>query len=234
MPDLVEEAVFRVVRAWVPPELAREHDREREAIYGSPPAERPDRFRALAERWWERLGLDRPVRDALLLCPALRRAGGSAHVRRVALPGDEGSELFASETPAAAPVRAVLQVRVDRFADLDGLRRFALEELLILDDMLDPAFGYRLQLPQEAADPPLRDAVLARLRELWKLRASGRAGDLLQLDEPPPAPTPEFQAAFGDPAADPRLERMRLDAWSGRLATYAALLQRALAPPAAT
>lgn len=172
--DLMEDAVFWVLQGHA---RAPEWQRERERIYLHAQAQQPRLFRALTARWWQELALGAPVERALAACPTLAATPGTVHARRALRAAEEGSELFAPD--AGGQATALLLLRTQRLCAPSELHCFALEELLILDDMLDPAFGFTPELPAELYDTPSRgDAVRGRLRRLWQRRATARAAAL--------------------------------------------------------
>jgi len=169
-PRLVEEAVLRAA-AGRPEE--GEFRQARDRLYElEDPDQREAAFLALHGQWFERLGLCRPVEEALGERPLLVAQVRRCAVVRARNKKEEGAELFVSPDPALG--RALgLQLRPESFlapAPLLGLLR---HELLHIADMLEPDFGYEpeLRIPE---DGMARRLVQERYRVLWDTAIDGR------------------------------------------------------------
>lgn len=173
---LVEEAVLRALRGC--PD-ARAFHQERDGLYDlTDPDERDAAFRNLHADWFVRLGLDRPIQQALSERPRV-----AASVRRCAVTAarsrkDEGADLFvcpAEEGGSEVDRRAVgIQVRPETLLDPDGLLDLLRHELLHIDDMLDPHFGYEPALPRSEVGPAYDRLLQDRYRALWDATIDGR------------------------------------------------------------
>jgi len=229
-PQLVEEAVFLRMQRTRPAnsQCALEWDRDREAAYAQPPGPRRDlAFVALSARAFRQLALDRPIERALRDCPSASRSLTVLYVRGAQRTRDEGAELYTSPAIAGSDAfrtRAILSVKPERFVDAAALERFALLELLVIDDMLDPAFRYRPSLAEDL-EPARRELVRERLRESWNARTLRRAsGAGVPLDA---AAIPQsFRQVFRDEADPARVGERFRRACSDAL-TYDDLLQLA-------
>ncbi len=231
---LVEEAVFLHMHAGAASDQGqRLWDEERERLYeGSAAGERDERFRAFGRRWFRRLGLDQPIREALEACPNLERRVERVEVRFAVRAKDERAELFVAPAPAAAaaagvpeggcetgrspirtaerdpPARAVLCLRPQRFGDPLALLRFASVELLRIDDMLAPSFHYRPELPRELeGHPGERERLQDRLRVLWEANLEARVAERLRL--PTERDSPSGLARVFGGLGDEELEELR-------------------------
>lgn len=217
-PRFLDEVVLRALA--MRPEGRRFH-RERERIYdNADPEERGVAFDALNVAWCERLGIARPLVDAISDEPLVAMGVDRCAVGRPPTPSDIGAELIVR---AARPVEATPATRVVRFllrpewllepATLTPLLR---RELRHVADMLDPAFGYEPRLPNTGVGRTHERLLRDRYRAAWNATVDGRlvrAGRLEPgvreqcwaefaavfgtLDEAAPA---AFAALFDDPA----------------------------------
>ena len=179
-PGLVEEAVFLALRSHAQaPALAPSFHSQREALYElSDPEERERGFQSLCGSWFVRLGLGRPIEQALREQPLISSGVRSCAVGRALRGKDEGAELFVGGDAGQAADRerrvVRLLLRPEAFLAPENLLGFLRHEMLHVSDMLDPAFGYE---PVLSATPgaPSHDRLLQdRYRVLWDTTISGR------------------------------------------------------------
>jgi hypothetical protein len=217
-PALVEAAVLIAPRER---DVERAFRRERDRLYGlDDPEEREAAFAALAARWFQRLGLDEPLRTASSEQPRIMARCGRCLVVRARGAGDEHADLLvAAPAPPTVLVRVTAATLSARGAALAFLRR----ELFHVADMLDPAFGYE---PGPGAAPPaplLEQRRWHRYRVLWDTSIDAR---LLRLGRAAPGARAErwrdFERAFPDlgEGAAAVFERF----WSAAPGTHADLL----------
>ena len=175
-PALLEEAVLLAVKDRPEETIFR---RERDPVYEIRDADRRDvRFGALHRAWFERLGLSRPVQQALAERPVLATETRGCFVARVARQKDESAELFVS--PEAGNTRKTEQpsigilLRPVSFLEGDGLLDLLRHEFLHIVDMLDPAFDYvpAFSRDEDAVIP--ETAIQERYRALWDASIDGR------------------------------------------------------------
>lgn len=205
---LIEEAVFQATRS-------RETDAfhaERDSIYSiREPRHRERRFAELHDRWFRRLGLDRPLHAILAEQPHILRNVALCVIATARRSRDEGAELFVrNDDPlAAAPTqtrRLRLLVRPSSLLDTPTLIPFLRRELLHVADMLDPSFGYEPQIPRSQAGSTHDRLLLDRYAALWATTVVGRlVRDRKLPEESRQAAWRRFLAAFpifdGDRAA---------------------------------
>jgi hypothetical protein len=170
-PDVAEEAVLLAVAGSDDEPGFR---RARDPIYRLAPEERELAFAGLHQAWLLRLGLDRPVRQALDELPQLAVATARCLVSRAFSRADETVDLLVAEEEPRRNGRSILiRVRASALQDgsqlLDWLRR----ELLKVSDMLDPSFGYEPSLPV-SGDPAGERLARERYRAIWEASATGR------------------------------------------------------------
>jgi hypothetical protein len=170
-PDLVEEAVLLAE-----PLLAladrRAFRRSRDPLYDVADGQlRENRFDALHREWFDRLELGCVVEEIVRehLTP------GEARILRAQSRREEGADLVdqvQSRASGAAPV-LVIRLRPTTILDHEATRALLRHELMHVQDMLDPAFGYQRALPSDIGaltEITLRD----RYRVLWDATIDGR------------------------------------------------------------
>jgi hypothetical protein len=168
-PRLVEDAVLEAVRGHP---RARAFHAERDAVYPvADPESREAAFDALHARWFERLALDGPFREALAEQPAVAPRCGRWLVVRARARREEAADLLVA--PAGRP-SLLVRVLGQTVAVPQRLRLLLDRELLHVQDMLDPSFGYQPALPASVAGGPAERAVRDRYRVLWDVYADGR------------------------------------------------------------
>ncbi len=145
---------------------------ERECLYEIADAEaRDDAFAALHSAWFERLGLDEPLRSALDGRPDIAVRCGRCIVARAIAARDESADLLVA--PPGRPT-VLIRVRPETICVPERFQRLLRHELLHIADMLDTDFGYEPRLPR-AERGPLHDRLLAdRYRVLWDAFIDGR------------------------------------------------------------
>jgi hypothetical protein len=159
---LVDQRARAGEAAWV-----EAYHRRAEAVYALPAARREAGFAALHARVLREAGLDRRLHTV-----AARHPQVAAHLRMLrlcrALRADrEGADLR-PDTGGA-----VLRMRSERCADLEGFERFVDHEMVHLSDLLDPTFGHDPQA-LERLDPLWRRRVQERYRLAWAVTVDGR------------------------------------------------------------
>lgn len=170
-PRLVEGAVLVAVRER---EEEEEFWQRRDRIYEtSDPEGREAQFLAFNTIWFERLELDRPVREALMEQPLIVENARSCVVSSARSRKDEGADLYVS--PPHIGGRSVgICLGPERFADPGRLLQFLRHELLHVADMLDPCFNYSPHLPLSSAGPTHEQLLKHRYRALWNAYVDGR------------------------------------------------------------
>lgn len=150
--------------------------RDREAVYEYREIEaREAAFRQVFLRWFERWGLDRPIRQVLAEQPAVGARTSGCRITLALGSQDEGADLYgtADERDAALPevgirIRPTVLVRGE--ACLAVLRH----EIQHVADMLDPAFGYERDLPPLDGGPAYEALVRRRYHVVWDATIDGR------------------------------------------------------------
>jgi hypothetical protein len=233
-PDLAEEVVLLAERT-VPGGTIRGFRQERNAVYGIADPERRDAaFRDAHFRWFVRLGLHRPVEEAIEERSELAGRVAQVRVLRALRRQEEGADLFDRVVPDPAGRRQpllALRLRPTLFLEPEPLRALLRHELMHVADMLDPGFGYERSLPPSDDGPSADNIVRDRYRVLWDVTIDGRltrAG--LAHPDARAARRREFAATFsmlGDRAG--RL----FDEWFDRaVPTHQAVAAFAVGPPA--
>lgn len=171
--SLVEEAVLSSEGRMAPAERSL-FRLERDQIYLVREADQRDaRFEELHGRWFLRLGLDRPLHQALRERPELRRRACECRVLRTSSAKKEMADLLVAEP--GEPAGAILvRLRPESLLDGDALLRLLREELSYVADMLDPEFGYERELPLVEAGPAQQNLFRERYRAVWAATIAGR------------------------------------------------------------
>jgi TorA maturation chaperone TorD len=221
---LVEEAVLRA-ETRLKGEERRTFRSERDRIYQDPdPDQRELRFEELHGRWFQWLGLDRPLHRALSEEPELLRRSRACRVLRATARREEMADL-ADEAGCGVP-SIVLRLRPESLLDDGRLRALLRDELAHVADLLDPAFGYRREpSPAEGAGGDWR----ARYRAAWDATVAGRLSRRGLLD---PAACESRRGAFLQKFAmlGPRAEEAFTAWFSSVRPTHAAILAFARDP----
>ena len=173
--DFVEEAVLLCASGRdrsVSSLLIRRFHRAREKLYDIlDPDERNTAFFRLHLEWFREWGLEKLLTAPLEEFPRLPQALNVLAFRKSRGKNEEGTELYVNEAGertgvvALGPQFLVTKTNVDAF-----LRH----ELMHLQDMVEPAFGYVPELP--VSGPSLNQSRLARerYRLLWDVSIDGR------------------------------------------------------------
>jgi hypothetical protein len=173
--DFVEEAVLLCARGRRKGasslHVARFHY-EREKLYQIlDPDERNAAFFRLHLEWFREWGLETSLTGLLDEFPFLPKALDVLAFRKSRGKNDDGTELYVNE---AGNRSGVVALRPERLARDQQLRAFLRHELTHLQDMVDPAFGYRPELPLAGAFVSQHRAAQERYRLLWDVTIDGR------------------------------------------------------------
>ena len=171
-PSLVERAVFEFVRREAG--LTPRYHAEFAACHVETDADARDAaFRAMHERWFERLGLRARLMDEVARFPRVRDGVARVAVADARGRGRQSVELFgrAGAYTVAVAVSPLLLLEAETF------RRWIRSELLRVDDMLDPTFEFdvRLQLGDGAAG--LTQRLRDRYALLWAISVDARLSE---------------------------------------------------------
>lgn len=172
---LVEESVLLAERGLSAAEAAT-FRAERDRIYDvDDPDEREVRFEELHGRFFLQLGLDRPLHEVLAERPELLlRTRGCRVLPAVSRPEEMADVRGEVGAPGEAAPTIVVRLRPQSLLDPEALRTLLRRELLHVADMLDPAFGYRKELPGVETDPAVVNLLRERYRVLWDATIDGR------------------------------------------------------------
>jgi len=172
---LVEESVMLAERRFSDTEAAT-FRAERDRIYDvDDPDEREARFEELHGRFFLQLGLDRPLHEVLAERPELLLRSCGCRILPAISRQEEMADVRAEVGVAAeATPSIVLRLRAQSLLDQEALRTLLRRELLHVADMLDPAFGYRKELPSLDTDPAIVNLLRERYRVLWDASIDGR------------------------------------------------------------
>jgi hypothetical protein len=165
-PAFVEAAVLAALRGRA--EQRRFHA-ERDPLYEVDDGEAG--FAALHARWFERLGLERPLRQALAERPEIETGCARCVVLRAPATRAEVADLLVS--PPGSP-DLLLRLTPETLATPERALALLRHELLHVADMLDHDFGYEPDLPSGEGAALLDQARAGRYRVLWDAYVDGR------------------------------------------------------------
>ena len=176
-PRLVEAAVQE--SALQPGPWTARYHRERAKAYDIADAEERERaFQRLHSQWFGELELGRAVRQALADRPRIARSIGRTSVAPAPRARDEGAEMFVRaakpDRQAAERRRLTILLRPASLLRPAAVTALLRRELLHVDDMLDPAFGYEPELPRSLAGPTRDRLLLDRYAAAWSASVAGR------------------------------------------------------------
>lgn len=175
-PDLIEEAVLLAEHAVMRRRDARAFRQDRDRLYGvTNDRERESGFRTLHLKYFSDLGLGTIVADVLReRCEVTSRVEGCRVVR--AFGGrDEGADLADILAGGRDVFTLVLRLCPATLVGLpERLSALLHHELTHVADMLDPAFGYRRELPPSSDGPSADNILRDRYRVLWDTTIDGR------------------------------------------------------------
>lgn len=172
-PQVVESAVFEVVRGTP---LEREYHAEREACYGVDDPEARDRaFAKLHNDWFARLRLAAPVLEAIAEFPDVAARAARCVIAPAVRRSDEGAELYGhgGSTTAQRP-NLVIRLRPGSFRAPAHIASLMRHELMHIEDMLEPTFGYDPSTSQFLDDDGVPTVIRDRYRVLWDMYIDGR------------------------------------------------------------
>ncbi len=173
--DLIEAIVSRRAsgrRQEIPCLQVVRFHREREQLYSIlDPDERNDAFRRLHREWFREWGLERLLTEPLKEFPILLERLRLLAFRRSRDRHDEGAELYVN---GKGERNGLVVVRPEQFERRAELVSFLRHELMHLQDMVDPAFGYQAELPVSGALMNHRRAAGERYHVLWDVSIDGR------------------------------------------------------------
>jgi hypothetical protein len=192
--DFLEAAVFVVSRSRSSLQLRRYH-RERERLYlVLDPDDRNDAFFKLHLDWFREWALEQELIRTLDEFPLVRANLNALVFRSARATKDEGAELYVNREHAHS---GVVAFRPERFAHVDGLKKFLRHEFTHLHDMLDPAFGYSPTLPSQRQNAAQQRLTRERYRLLWDITIDGRlAGRLRNESTSSSERSARYQAEF--------------------------------------
>ncbi|HSF19690.1 MAG TPA: hypothetical protein VLK65_29485 [Vicinamibacteria bacterium] len=175
-PALVEEAVLLAIEA-EGPERRYRYRRERDPIYEIEDLEdRERRFRNLDAQWFAALHLGQPMSSLLRESEAILASVSKCLVLKAVRKKEEGADLYESRSSFASEHRPALVLKLTPRSLLDFARveLFFRRELLHVEDMLDPSFGYVRDLTGIEGGASYENLLKSRYRVLWDTTVDGR------------------------------------------------------------
>jgi len=174
--DLVEAAVLLAERT-APVAMTRAFRHARNRLYQDADVDRRESaFRALHREWFVKLGLQKPIEEAVAERSDLAERISHCRVLQAFRRQDEGADLFDRVAVRNADCQPLLVIRIRPALLLDrqSLSGFLRHELMHVCDMLNPRFGYRRTLPLSDDGPSADNIVRDRYRTLWDVTIDGR------------------------------------------------------------
>ena len=169
--DLVEGAVLDCARTTHPFQARRFH-REREKVYSiADPDERNAAFFRLHLEWFREWGMEEFLRKHVAPFPQLPGNLKAVAFRKARSKSEEGSELYVNRDSER---HAILALRPERFSSQHSLVPFLNHELMHINDMLDPRFGYSPDIGDPTQSPSQQRLIRERYRLLWDITIDGR------------------------------------------------------------
>lgn len=172
---LVEAAVFLCAsgrRHNVPALQVRRFLAERDRLYAIlDPDARDEAFFKLHLEWFREWGLERPFSGGLAEMPLLRDQLALLAIRRAQSAKEEGAELYVNERGQRT---GILALTARRLVDDSGFPGYLRHELMHLQDMVDPAFGYSPELCLPGLNRAQETVARERYRLLWDISIDGR------------------------------------------------------------
>jgi hypothetical protein len=207
-PALVEESVLLASEA-APPPIRHDYRRERDALYEIADSEKREAaFRELDSRWFGRLGLGTPLLRLVREFDSVLARVSRCIVLLAGRSRDEGADLHDSR--GAMPALAV-KLTPQSLLSFEKIAPVVRGELLHVEDMLDPAFGYQRELPAAEEGAVYEKLLRDRYRVLWNTSVDGRLAARGQLAKGGEARRrQEFLATFSmlDAEAEAHFERL--------------------------
>ncbi|MFQ5349080.1 MAG: hypothetical protein ACE5EG_01410 [Thermoanaerobaculia bacterium] len=172
-PRLVEESVLLAIdRAALATRRRFRH--RRDPLYEiEQPERRESAFNELSRRWFVRLELGDPVRQALAREPSIAAGTAKCLVVPVVKARQEYADLKPDLDDEGLPV-LLLCLRASTLVDRDRLVPFLRHDLLHIADMLDSDFGFDPQLPTLDDSAALDNLLRQRYQTLWDTTIDGR------------------------------------------------------------
>jgi len=147
-------------------------NRERERLYDIlDPDERNTAFFRFHIGWFREWGLEARLTRPLEEFPLLPRALTVLAFRKSRRKNEDGAELYVNETGERS---GVVALRPERLTDGAGVGAFLRHELMHLQDMVDPAFGYLPELPVSGQFVSQHTLARERYRSFWDVTIDGR------------------------------------------------------------
>lgn len=177
--DLVEAVVALATSgsaAAIPDLQVRRFHRERERAYAVlDPDARQEAFARVYIEWFSQWEFDRRLRQPVDAFPLLGCSLDVLAFRKARRPADEGAEMYRNSQNQS---RGVMALDPRRFWRESSLEPFLNHELMHLQDMIDPEFGYTGDLDLPGRIPAQVRLVRERYRLLWDITIDGRLAAL--------------------------------------------------------
>lgn len=152
-------------------QLKRFHASRDQCYSSADSDERNAAFGRLYQSWFKELGLHQLLVRVLDEFPVLAAALDVIAFREAHRKGEENADLYVNQSKVR---NAMVCLCVDRFAQDESLNAFLRHELMHLEDMVEPAFGYVPRLGLDAQNRTQLAIARERYRLLWDITIDGR------------------------------------------------------------
>lgn len=146
--------------------LYNEYHEKRNVIYDIDQELRPKKFRELDNDFFNRLGYDSILSEALGEYPDIKEKIEEVHVRRATTRQNEGSNIVDRGR------KVIIRLYPELFIEGKQIRKVMRHELMHVSDMVDERFGYKV----ESLHPsPMEDRIINdKYRLFWDIAVDGR------------------------------------------------------------
>jgi hypothetical protein len=225
--DLVEGAVLDHARTAHSLQVRRFH-REREKVYAiADPDARNAAFFRLHLDWFREWGMESFLRERTASFCHFENNLKALAFRKARNKTEEASELYVNRDGER---HGMVALRPERFAKRSSLVPFLNHELMHLNDMVDPKFGYSPEIAALAQSPSQQRLLRERYRLLWDITIDGRlVGAGLETGATREQRWSEFNRAFSF-LPDPKREETFESLWMSSSPQHLQLVALAMDP----
>ncbi len=147
--------------------LYNEYHEKRDAIYEIEQEQRPKRFKALDNEFFNRLGYDGYITEMFDEFPNIKEIVEEVHVRRATTRQNEGSNVVDEGR------KVIIRLYPELFIEGKEMRKVLRHELMHVSDMMDEKFGYKAD--DEFGLSPMEERIIRdRYRLFWDIYVDGR------------------------------------------------------------
>jgi len=147
--------------------LYNEYHEKRDAIYEIEQEQRPKRFKALDNEFFNRLGYDGYIAEMFDEFPDIKEVVENVNIRRATTRQNEGSNVVDEGR------KVIIRLYPELFIEGKEIRRVLRHELMHVSDMMDEKFGYKAD--DDFGLSPMEERIIRdRYRLFWDICVDGR------------------------------------------------------------